>query len=228
MNRTMTSALLLGALAGCGAHGAAQGPQVSDTDFGRLGPTQTASVDEAHHFVASAQDELGRAKLRAQEAHHELDLAKADQAEASAAAQRAEADKKAADQSRAPTDVERARQAQEQARLRKAAADARLDWANRLIQANEASIEAANRQVELASARVEWAKLQAMQQAGVPAATKYDAGKFQSRAASAQKGFDDALKHARELQGQASASQQRWQDAQRQLQARGGGAIQPG
>ena len=44
----------------------------------------------------------------------------------------------------------------------------------------------------------------------------------------AQKTFDKSLQHARDLQGQATASQQRWQDAQRQLQARGGGAVQTG
>jgi hypothetical protein len=229
MTRTTVATLLLGALAGCaGSHGAAQGPQVADTDFGRLGPTQTASVDEARHFVASARDELARAKLRLQEARNELSLAKADQVDASADAQRAETDRKVAEQSRAPADVERSTAMQERAKLHKSAADAHVEYANRLIQANEASVDAANKQVELADARVEWARLQALQQAGVPAATKYDPNAFQSRVASAQKGFDDALRHARELHGQASASQQRWQDAQRQLQARGSGAIQTG
>ncbi len=227
MNKTMATALLLGVLAGC-AHGTAQGPQVADTDFGRLGPAQTAPVDEAHQFVASARDELARAKLRAQDARHELDLAKADQVAASADAQRADADKKAADQSRAPADLERSRQMQDVAKFHKSAADAHVEYANRLIEANNASVDAANKQVALAEARVEAVKLQALQQAGVPAASKYDPSQFQSRVSSAQKAFDDALKHARDLHGQASASQQRWQDAQRQLQARGGSAIRTG
>lgn len=227
MNRTTAAALLLGVMAGC-AHGTAQPPAVAETDFGRLGPAQTAPVDEARHFVASARDELGRAKLRVQESRHEVEMAKADQTAASADAQRADAEKKSADQSRAPAELERTRQLQERATLHKAAADAHLDYASRLAQANDASVDAANKQVALAEARLEWAKLQALQQASVPAATKYDVSKFQSRVGSAQKSFDDALKHARDLHGQASASQQRWQDAQRQLQARGGGAIQTG
>lgn len=230
MKRTIwAAALWLGAAAGCaGSRGAAQGPQVAETDFGRLGPAQTAPVDEARHFVSSARDELARAKLRAQDAQNELAMAKADQVEASAAAQRAGAEQKVADQSRAPAQLDRARQMQEQAKLHKSAADAHVDYVNRLIQANNASVDAANKQAELADARLEWAKLQALQQAGVPAATKYDGGKFQSRVGSAQKSFDDALKHARDLHGQASTAQQRWHDAQRQLQARGGGAIQTG
>lgn len=228
MTRTTAAALLLGVLAGCAHGSSSQPPQVADPDFGRLGPSQTAPVDEARHFVSSARDELSRAKLRAQDGRHELDLAKADQAAASADAQRADAEKKAADQSRAPADLERARDLQERAKLHKSAADAHVEYANRLIKANDASVDAANRQVDLAEARLEWAKLQTLQQAGVPAATKYDAAKFQGRVSSAQKSFDDALRHARDLHGQANSSQQRWQDAQRQLQARGTGAIQTG
>ncbi len=228
MRTTVVAALALAVTAGCaGAHGAA-GPQVSDADFGRLTPTQTAPVDEARRFVSSARDELARAKLRQQETAHESDLARADQQVAEADAKRAEVEAKAADQSREPAQLDRARQLREGASLHKSVADAHADYAKRITAANQASVDAANRQVDLANARLELAKLQALQQAGIPAATKYDASKFQARVSDAQKTFDQALQHARDLQGQATASQQRWQDAQRQLQARGGGAVQTG
>ncbi len=225
--RTMVVAALA-AIAACGAHGAAGGPLVADADLGRLGQGQMGPVDEARRFVSSARDELARAKLRQQETAHEVDLAKADQQVAAADAKRAEVETKAADQSREPAQLERARQLGELSKLHKTASDAHLAYANQVTEANGASVDAANKQVDLANARLELAKLQALQAAGVPAASKYDLGKFQGRVADAQKRFDDALKHARDLHSRATASQQRWQDAQRQMQARGGGAIQTG
>jgi len=228
MTRTIVAVLALAAVAGCaGSSGAAGGVQVADPDLGRLGPSQMAPVEEARHFVSSARDELARASLRLQDSQPEAELAKADQVAASADAERAEAEAKAANESRDPAQLERARQLREQARLHKLAADAHVDFAGHLNEANKASVDAANKQVELANARLEWAKLTALQQANIPAATKYDAGKFQGRVADAQKKFDGSLKHARELYGQATASQQRWQDAQRELQANGGGTAVP-
>jgi hypothetical protein len=186
-----------------------------------------APVDEARQFRASAVDELARAKLRMQDSQHEVARAEADRQASSAAAARAEVENKLAQESRDPAQLERARQAQQQAQLQKTAADARAEYAKRLNEANEASLEAANRQVALAEARLESSKLLALRQAGIPAAGKYDEGKFQESANDAQKRFDEALRRARELHAKADESQQRWRDAQRQMQARGG-AIQTG
>jgi hypothetical protein len=226
MTRTIAVTALALAVTGCASTGS-QGQKVAEADVGRLGPSQMALVDEARQYVASARDELNRSKLRLQDSQHELVRAEADQQAAGAVATRAEVENKLASESRDPAQLERARRLQEQAQLQKAAADAHVDYAKRLNQANEASLDAANQQVQLAEARLEWSKLQAMQQASIPAASKYEAGKFQSHANDSQKSFDGALKRARELHGQADASQQRWRDAQRRLQARGG-AIQTG
>jgi chromosome segregation ATPase len=224
--------LALAAVAGCasmrgGARQNAPVAQVSDADFGRLAPGQMAPVDQARQFLASAKDEQGRAKLRQQDTMHEADLAKADQAAAASDAQRAEAQAKIANDSREPALLEQARQLREQAQQHKSAADAHADYAKRLAEARQASVQAADQQVALGEAKVEWAKLQALQQANIPAAGKYDAGQFQTRVNEAQKSFDVALQKARELEGQATASQQRWEELQKQIQARGG-AVQTG
>jgi hypothetical protein len=214
------------AVSGCAGSRASQA-KVADADYGRLSPGETGAVDEARQFRASANDELSRAKLRLQESRPELARADADRQAAEAEEKRAEVENQLANQSREPVQLERARRMQQQARLHRTAADAHHDYAKRLNEANEASVQAATDQVRLAEARLEWAKLQSLQQANVAASTKYDAGEFRSDVEDAQKAFDESLRRARELQGQAAASRSRWQDAQRQLQA-SGGAVQTG
>ncbi|HEX9291719.1 MAG TPA: hypothetical protein VF904_19550 [Anaeromyxobacteraceae bacterium] len=230
--KRMVYVLALAAVAGCagmrgGARESAPAAQVSDADFGRLPQDQMAPVNEARQFLASARDEQGRAKLRLQEATHEADMAKADQQAAAADAQRAAAHAKVANDSREPAQLEQARQLQEQAQLHKSEADAHAQYAAKLAEARQAAVKAADDQVALGEARVDWSKLQAMQLANVPAAGKYDAGRFQTRVNDAQNRFDQDLQKARQLEGQATASQQRWQDLQKQMQARGS-AIQTG
>ncbi|HET9597517.1 MAG TPA: hypothetical protein VFP65_18150 [Anaeromyxobacteraceae bacterium] len=224
MTRTWKGAVALAVLAAaCAGHrsGEGDGPRVADADLGRLAPEQMQPVDDARRYLASARDELARAKLRQQDLTQEAALSKADQEAAEALRHRAEANAKAADASRAPAQVEQARQMQEQAKLAKSAADARADWAAKASAARQAGVRAAEQQVRLGDARVEEAKLRALQAASIPAATKYDAARFQEQVQGAQRAFDDALKKTRDLDGQATASQQRWQDLQKQLQARG-------
>jgi len=213
-------ALALAACAGQRA-GEGDGPRVADADVGRLAPEQMQPVDDARRWLASARDELARAKLRTEDTAHEGELAKADRQAADAEHQRAEAQARIAETSRDPAQTERARRLQEQARLAKAAADTRADWAAKTSVARQADVHAAEQQVRLGDARVEESKLRALQAAGIPAAGKYDAAKFQEQIQGAQRAFEDALRKARDLQGQATASQQRWQDLQRQMQARG-------
>jgi len=212
--------LALAAVAGCASSRSASRGQLSEADVGRLKPDEMAMVDEARQFRASAADEQARARLRLQNAKHELALAEADQNEADAEAQRAEARTKIASDSREPAHLEQARELTEQAKLHKDSADARLDYAKRLVEARESGLTAAQKQMELGDARVEWAKLRAMQQANVPAASKYDPGRFQTRVKDSQKSFDEAVQKARDLDGQATAAEQRWHDLQRRLQAK--------
>ena len=196
--------------------------RIPDEDVGRLAPGQTAPVEQARQFHGSARDEQARASLRLQQAQHEVEVAKADQQAAKADAARAATEQKTANESRDPADLERARQMTEQAQLHEKMAHAHLDYASQLVEARKASLDAAGKQVALGDARLESAKLRALQQAGVPAATKYDPGKFQSQLDDAQKSFDGAMQKARGLDGQAAASRRSWEDLQRRMQARGG------
>ena len=219
-------ALSLAAMAGCafmrgGAHESAPPAQVSDADFSRLAPDEMGPVNEAREFLASAKEEQGRAKLRQQDTVHEADLAKADQQAAYSDEQRAVAQAKMANDSREPAQLEQARQFQEQARLHKSEAEAHAQYAAKLAEARKADVQSADDQVALGEAKLEWAKLQAMQQANVPAAGKYDPTGFQARVDNAKKKCDLSLQKASDLEGQASALRQLWQDLQQQLQAHG-------
>jgi hypothetical protein len=230
MKRTLVTFLALAAAACAGTRGARESTaetRISEEDVGRLGPEQTGAVERARQFRGSARDEQARASLRLQQAQHEVEAAKADQQAADLDAKRAENQEKTASESREPTELEGARQMKTQAQLHKDVANAHVDYASKLVEARKASLDAAQKQVALGDARLEWAKLQALQQARVPAATKYDANKYQSQVNEAQKSFDDSMQKARDLDSQASASQRRWEDLRRQMQARGG-ATQTG
>jgi hypothetical protein len=219
-------AFSLAAMAGCafmrgGAHESAPPAQVSEADFSRLAPDEMGPVNEAREYLASAREEQGRAKLRQQDTMHEADLAKADQQAAYSDEQRAVTQAKMANDSREPAQLEQARQFQELARLHKSEAEAHAQYAAKLAEARKADVQSAEDQVALGEAKLEWAKLQAMQQANVPAAGKYDPTGFQARVDNAKKKCDHSLQTASDLEGQASSLKQLWQDLQQQLQAHG-------
>jgi hypothetical protein len=222
--------VVFAAVIGCthgGAQRQAKPTTVSDADAGRLGPEQLALVSQARKDLDLARDAVSRASLRLQEAQNEEGIAKADQQAAESDQKVADAQQKVANDSRAPDALEKARQLQEQAKAHKQAADLHAEYASKLIDERKAELQAAERQVEFAQARVEWSKLQALEQARNPAATKYDAGRFQTAVSDAQKELDKAAHNARTLEAQATASRQRWEDSQRRLQA-GGSSDQTG
>jgi len=217
--------LALAAVIGC-MHGGAQGEAssaVSEADVGRLGPEQEGLVNQARQALDGARDALSRTSLRLQQAQNEEGTAKADQQAAEADQEVADAQQKVANDSRAPDELEKARRLQERAAAHKQTADLHAEYAGRLIDQREAEVRVAERQVEVAQARVEWSKLQALEQAKNPAATKYDAGRFQTAVNDAQGELDEARQEALSLEVQATASRQRWEDAQRRLQAGGSG-----
>jgi len=220
----------LAALAACASSSAGKGQQasattVSDADLGRLAQGQMGAVSEARQFVGSARDEQARARLHVQEVQHEAELAKADAQTAKADADRAAVQAKVANDTRDPVQLEQARAMKAQADAKKRAADARADYAKKLVAARQASLAASDQQVALGEARLERAKLLALQQANIPAAGKYDMAKFNERVSSTQKSFDEGLQKARGQESQAMAAQQAWVDAQRQSQAQ---AVQTG
>jgi hypothetical protein len=218
--------LAFAAIMGCmhgGAQSEARSSTVSDADVGRLAPEQEGLVHQARQALDVARDARSRTSLRLQQAQNEEGTAKADQQAAEADQKVADAQQKVANDSRAPDALEKARQLQEQAKAHKQVADLHVEYASKLIDERKAEMQAAERQVEVAQARVEWSKLQALEQARNPAATKYDAGRFQTAVNDAQGQADKAVQNAKSLEIHATAARQRWEDSQRRLQADGSG-----
>jgi len=214
----------LAALPGCmhgGAQGDARSSKVADADVGRLGPEQEGLVTGARQALDGARDALSRTRLRLQQAQNEEGTAKADLQAAEADQKVADAQQKVANDSREPDAVEKARRLQERAKAHKQVADLHVEYASKLIGEREAEVQAAERQVEVAEARVEWSKLQALEQARNPAATKYDPGRFQSAVGDAQGRLDEAAQNARSLEAEATAARRRWEDTRRQARPDG-------
>lgn len=211
--------LVLAVVLGC-MHG--QGERVatvSEADAGRLGPEQVGPVNQARQELDVATDALARTRLRLQQAQREADVAKADLQAAEADQHVADAQQKLANDSRAPDALENARVLQERATAHRNAADLHVAYAGKLIEERQAEVQVAERQVKVAQARVEWSKLQALEQVGNPAATKYDAGRFQTAVNDAQAELDQAETNARALEPQATEARQRWEDSERRVQA---------
>jgi chromosome segregation ATPase len=225
MKPTTIIPFALAAVMGC-MHGGAQGETrpatVSDADVGRLGPEQEALVHEARLALDMSKDALSRTSLRLQQAQNEEGTAKAERQAADADQKVADAQRKMAGDSRAPDELERARLLQEQATAHRQSADLHVEYASKLIDERKAEVQAAERQVQVAQARVEWSKLKALEQAGNPAATKYDAGRFQTAVSDAQGKLDEAVRNAQSAEAQASAARQRWEDFRQRLEAAGG------
>ncbi|HET7753165.1 MAG TPA: hypothetical protein VFK85_04580 [Anaeromyxobacteraceae bacterium] len=210
------------ALAGCagGNKKAAKPVTVSDSDYGRLTPAQTAPVDQARTALGQARDEFARAKLRQTESAQAAALAQADMGVAAAEAQRAEARMKMAQESADPNQLAQARTMSDSARLRQATAQARVDYAQKIQAARAAEVATAEKRVALAEAEVERSKLQALLQAQVPAATKYDPAKLDARVATAQQEYSQASATSQAALNDAINAEAHWRELERQLQAR--------
>jgi hypothetical protein len=115
---------------------------VADADLGRLGPDQMGALQTARGALHEARDAVARARLRLLESKHEDNWANAEKASAEGDRLRAAAElaaaKEAGDQGRAGLAAERA----EAAALRGQAADARLEYARRLVTARDAEVKA--------------------------------------------------------------------------------------
>ena len=223
MTKIAVAAALV-ALVAC-AHGRSReaAPTIADADLGRLAPEQMGAIERERQAVATARDELARARLRQQETQREVGLAKADGTAANAEAQRAAAEANVANQSREAAALQRAQQLQQTAALRKQAADAHLDWANKLAETRAAQVSVAEQQVALAQAQLELAKLRSLQASSIPAASKYDPNKFEERVRQARQAYDEAFTKARDAETRAMVAQRRYEDVSRQLQAFTGG-----
>jgi hypothetical protein len=217
-------AVVLGCMHGQGERTAT----VSEADAGRLGPGQVGPVNQARQELDVATDALSRTRLRLQQAQREAGVAKADLQAAEADQHVADAQQKVAADSREPDALEKARVLQERATAHQHAADLHVAYAGTLIEERQAAVQAAERQVKVAQARVEWSKLQALEQVGNPAATKYDAGRFQTAVNDAQAELDQAQTAARSLEPRVTEARQRWEDSERRVQAPEDGGMPTG
>ena len=224
MSRLLSRALLASVLAvtSCALfHGS--GPKfqpVSDADYGRLAAGQMAPVDAARRQVTAARDASARARLRLEEAEHEAQLAQADQTAARADSERSLAEQGAASSSKAPDVVAQAQEAAARAELRRRAAQAHAAYAQRLVGARQAEVEAADDQVAVREAELDRAKLTALSQADIPAATKYNPASFDARVADAQKRYQEARAKANDSLHQADQTHSAWLALNDQYQQR--------
>lgn len=189
------------ALSACKTSGgsASKFQPVADEDVGRLGPQQMAAVDAARRDLQKARDEVARAKLRLSEARQQEGFKQADETSARGERERAEALTKAAQATGDPQKIGAAQQAKARAELRQRAAGARSDYVAKLIAAREAEVRASETRVGEMEARLDAAKLTALQQAGNPAANKYDPARFQQHVA-------DAMKRSQKAQGELASA----------------------
>lgn len=183
---------------------------VSAADLGRLSPEQMGQVQSARSDLDAARDALDRARLRLQDAHHEEWYARADRTQADADRQRGEAQLRTAQEAGDGRAAARARELLAAAALRTQAADARLDYARKLVAARQAGVDAYQARVQRAEWDVERAKLAALRAAQVPAATKYDAAALDRQAGDLARSEDASVARSRDLDRQATAAFDRW------------------
>jgi hypothetical protein len=179
-----------------------------------------ALVTAARSRDDEARDAVARATLRLQDSRHEESWANADKAAAESDRLRATAELATAKEAGDQRGVAMANDRLAAAGLRAKAAEARLDYAKKLVQAREAELRVA----EARARRVEWelerAKLAALHAAEVPAASKYEAAPIDGRIAEAAKAEEAARARANELAGAARAAYDSWRSLNDQYEAR--------
>lgn len=228
---TRALALVVVALGVSACKTASKAPEfqpVSQEDVGRLSPQQMAPMAAARQDVDLARDELARAKHRLGQANRERGYAEAEQTAAKAELQRAEALRKSADASREPQRLAAAEEAAASAQLQQRAYEARHDFTVKLIAAREAEVRASEAKVAEMEARFEAAKLAALQQAGIPAATKYDPARFQQRVAEAVGSSQEAQNELAKAMGAVQQSETQWRTLREQVRVREQGAASGG
>jgi hypothetical protein len=201
---------------------AAQEPvrTVADADLGRLAPEDMGPVQAARGSLFEARDATARAQLRLQESRHEEAWANADRAAAESDRLRAAAEMAAAKEAGDQRRVAAAEELAGAAALRAQAADARIDYARKLVQAREAEVAAAEARARRAEWDLERAKLTALRQANVPAASKYDPAPIDKVLADAAKAEEAARARARDLGGTARAAYDHWRTLNDRYEAR--------
>ena len=209
--RVAALSLLAVALGCAGKASSSRASLVSDSDFGRLSAGQSRPVEDARAQLGLAQDELGRAKLSVVNDQHEGELARSDQATASADASRAAAQSKIGKDSNEPGQIQQARDDTAAAQSSQRVADARLAYSKKLATSQAAQVTAAERKVSLMTEKVNLAKLQSLDDAGIPAAGKYDRATVMQRVVDAQRACDRAHEVAASAAIETTTARESWQ-----------------
>lgn len=209
--RSIGLALLVVTIAGCATPAPRPPSVVSESDFARLPEDRMQRVDVARQRLADASDELGRAKLGVVNDQHEGALARSDQVAAQAELGRAAAETGVGKDSNEPGQKRLAQDDTREAKAGKAVADAHLAYAGKLATSRAAAVTAAERKVELRSEEVNLAKLQSLEEAGIPAAGKYDRVATLERVGKAQKAFDAATAAAARADAETATARGLWQ-----------------
>ena len=118
--------------------------------------------------------------------------------------------------------VDDAQALMETANLRLKAAQARTEFAKRFIGARQADVDRAKFHVELAEKKVEQAKMQALRDHSIPAASKYDPGAIDSRVANMERQLEKLDQKLRTAELESQNAQQVWVDINRRYEARAG------
>ncbi len=213
--RVAALSLLAVALGCAGNSSSKRASIVSDSDFGRLSAGQSRPVEEARAQLGLAQDELGRAKLSVVNDRHEGELARSDQATASADASRAAAQSKIGKESNEPGQIQQAREDTTAAQSSQRVADARLAYSKKLATSQAAQVTAAERKVELMTEKVNLAKLQSLDDAAVPAAGKYDRATVMQQVVDAQRAYDRAITTAAAASLETTTAKESWLELER-------------
>ena len=205
---------------GCKTSGGSQSAgTIAETDFAQVPAAQMGPVDQARQSVARANDEQARAQLRLKEAQQEDQLAAADQKSAKAAMDQAKTKAQIAGETRDPSKIELAGRLSEQAGMQQRAADARSDYAKKLIDARQTSVAAADKKTALQEAKLEVAKLEALRGVNSQAAGKYDMAGFQQRVQKAQGEYQAADQKAKDQEWWAQQAHRTYGDAKSEFQA---------
>jgi hypothetical protein len=193
---------------------------VADADLGRLAPDQMGPFQEARARLDEARDAIARAQLRLQESRHEEAWANADRAAAESDRLRAAAQLATAKDAGDQRAVGIANDHAAAAALRAQTADARLDYARKLVQARDADVKTAEARARRAEWEVERSKLVALRDANLPAASKYDPAPIEKMIAEAGKVEEGARARSRELGGSARAAYDAWRSLNERYEAR--------
>ncbi|MCP3136144.1 hypothetical protein [Pyxidicoccus xibeiensis] len=216
-------AVLLG-LGGCSSDRA--NTKVEDEWLARLPPQEMEQVRKARLTQGKAQDEITRAQVSLEDAKRALEVAKANEDAAKARREVDEAELRAAREMGQEQVILQVQERFREGDLEFAAAQAQVDYWDRVVTTRESLQEMRARELDVANAELEMTEYVALQRAGDVRARQLDGEALATRLAEARdNAWQTQQRVEANLQRQRQA-QARWQQLDDQLEAYGGGGQQ--